>query len=45
LKYQVFKYSLNGLSVRDALVKMESKSDLKTRFYTRKCRNTFCWPA
>jgi len=42
LKYQVFKCSLYGLSVRDALAKTEPETDLKTRFYARKRKNTFC---
>ena len=42
LKCQVFKSGLYGLSVRNALTKMELKSDLKTRFYARKRKNAFC---
>jgi len=34
-----FKCSFYGLSGRDALAKTESKSDSKTRFYARKCKN------
>jgi len=41
LKYQVFTCSLYGISVRDALAKTKSKSDLKTRFYERKRINGF----
>ena len=41
LKCQVFKFSLYGLSVRDALAKTELKTNLKTRFYARKRKNAF----
>jgi len=38
LKCQVFKCSLYGLIVRDAL----AKTELKTRFHARKRENAFC---
>jgi len=41
LKCPVFKCGLYCLSVRDALAKTESKTDLKTRFYARKSENAF----
>jgi len=41
LKCQVFKCSLSGVNVGNALVKTKLKSDSKTRFYAWKHKNAF----